>query len=76
MRKVISGITYDTELATIDKKFTYGEPGNPEGYEETLYITPDGHYFIYLNGGKKSKYPNEDIHPIEHDQVKSWVLYH
>lgn len=76
MRKVICGAVYDTALSTVDKKFTYGAPGDPCGFEETLYITADGLYFIYTYGGKKSKYPAEDIVPIEHGQVKDWILSH
>ena len=76
MRKEIDGVVYDTALATVDKKFTYGAYGADNGYEETLYITADGEYFIYTNGGKYSKYPNEDIVPIEHCRVRDWILSH
>lgn len=74
MYKVINGVTYDTQTATIDKKFTFGVPGDPCGYEETLYITKDGHYFVYTFGGKQSKYAKEDIRPIEREDVKNWML--
>ncbi len=76
MKKNINGIVYDTKGSTIDKKFTYGAYGSDQGYEETLYITNGGEYFIYTNGGKHSKYPTEDIFPIEHSQVKAWVMSH
>ena len=74
MYKIIDGVAYDTETATIDKKFTYGAPGDPYGFEETLYITSDGRYFIYTNGGYKSKYPREDLVPIDRGGVKDWML--
>lgn len=76
MIKVIDGKVYDTLQATVDKKFTEGAPGDPYGFEETLYITTDGRYFIYTNGGQKSKYPKEDIIPIPREAVKDWVLSH
>lgn len=76
MRKTVDGATYDTQNATLDKKFTFGAPGDATGYEETLYITFDGRYFIYTNGGAHSKYTHEDITPIEREQVKDWVLSH
>lgn len=76
MCKDIGGHLYDTAASTIDKKFTYGAPGDPCGYEETLYITSDGRYFIYTNGGINSKYPEENIFPIERENVKSWILSH
>ncbi len=74
MRKEIDGVVYDTSLATADKKFTCGAPGDPGGYEETLYITVDGRYFVYTNGGNRSRYTTEDIQPILRDDVKKWIL--
>ena len=76
MRKVIDGTAYDTLNSTLDKKFTFGAPGDATGYEETLYITFDGKYFIYTNGGSQSKYPREDITPIAREQVRDWVMSH
>ncbi len=76
MCKDIDGVVYDTATSSVDKKFTYGVPGDPCGYEETLYITSGGKYFIYTNGGINSKYPQECITPIEREDVKSWMLSH
>lgn len=76
MSKDIDGVLYDTATATADKKFTYGVPGDPCGYEETLYITADGKYFIYTYGGKNSKYPTENITPIHREDVKPWIMTH
>ncbi|MCD8200897.1 MAG: hypothetical protein LUD47_02395 [Clostridia bacterium] len=74
MRKEINGVVYDTNAATVDKKFTCGAPGDPAGYEETLYVTGEGKFFVYTNGGYKSKYPQESITPI--DDVKAWIMSH
>lgn len=76
MRKEIDGVVYDTQNSTIDKKFTYGVPGDPCGFEETLYITNDGKYFVYTYGGQNSKYPSENIFTINHADVKNWMLSH
>lgn len=76
MRKEADGVVYDTQNSTVDKKFTYGVPGDPCGYEETLYITSDGKYFVYTYGGAQSKYPAENIIPIERENVKKWMLSH
>ena len=76
MRREIDGVVYDTFTSTIDKKFTYGVPGDPTGFEETLYITSDGKYFVYTYGGSASKYPVENIMPIEREEVKNWMLSH
>ncbi len=76
MCKDIGGVLYDTATSVIDKKFTYGAPGDPYGYEETLYITNDGRYFIYTYGGANSRYPEENIVPIARENVKQWILSH
>ena len=70
----LNNIIYDTASSTVDKKFTFGKPGDPDGYEETLYITNEGKYFIYTNGGRLSKYRTENIVPIEREHVKEWLL--
>ena len=72
--ELIDGVIYDTLTATVDKKFTFGAPGDPSGYEETLYVTKDGKFFVYTYGGKKSKYPEEAIMPIEREHLKEWML--
>ena len=61
MKKTTKTALYDTEAATLVKKVTYGAYGDPEGYEECLFVTEDGKYFLYVNGGADSKYPKEDI---------------
>ena len=59
MKKIIAGKLYDTDASTIVKKNTFGFFGDADGYEETLYVTTEGYYFLYVNGGEDS------IHPIE-----------
>ena len=76
MVKIVGETVYDTQKSTMDKKFTYGAPGDDTGYEETLYITFDGKYFIYTNGGKRSRYTHDDITPISREQVKGWIMSH
>ena len=61
MQKIICKKVYDTATATVVKKVTSGYYGDPAGYEETLYVTPDGAYFLYTNGGSESKYTTENI---------------
>ena len=61
MKKTICKKLYDTDTSTVIKKRTYNEYGSPDGYEETLYRTADGSYFIYTAGGAESKYKKEDI---------------
>ena len=52
---------FDTDTASVLKKATYGEFGDPAGYEETLYQTPEGDYFMYTNGGPESPYKGDKI---------------
>ena len=61
MKKIICGTEYNTELSTVVKKVTNGYYGDPAGYEETLYVTDGGKYFLYTNGGAESKYTSEKI---------------
>lgn len=73
MQKTICKKLYDTETSTIVKKVTYGEFGDPKGYEETLYQTENGLYFLYVNGGAESKYAKEDIVRMGAEKAKAWL---
>ena len=73
MTKIICKKAYNTETAALVKKCTYGCFGDPAGYEETLYQTQDGFYFLYVCGGADSPYPNEDIHRIGKDKAQQWL---
>lgn len=64
---------YDTETSTLIKKSTFGFFGDPNGYEETLYKTENGLFFLYVNGGKDSKYPKEDILRMGAEKAKAWL---
>ena len=61
MKKIICKKEYNTETANEVKKVTVGNFGDPAGYEETLYVTEGGKYFLYTYGGAESKYPTEKI---------------
>ena len=74
MKKVIANKIYDTEASSLIKKRTYGEYGSPDGYEESLYRTPEGSYFIYTSGGEKSKYKKEDIKRASEKTAQEFLL--
>ena len=76
MKKIICKKEYDTETAEIVKKYTYGFYGDPNGYEETLYKTPGGLYFLYVNGGTSSRFPHEDILRLAKTKVNDWLNAH
>lgn len=73
MQKIICKKTYDTEKATVVKKVTCGFWGDPAGYEETLYVTEDGFYFLYTNGGSESKHASEDIVRKSKAAAEKWL---
>ncbi len=73
MKKIICKVEYDTENAEIVKKNTFGSFGDADGYEETLYKKENGTFFLYVNGGADSKYPEEDIKRISKDKAKAWL---
>ena len=76
MKKIICKKEYDTENASLVKKFTYGEYGSADGYEETLFVTESGNYFLYTNGGEESPYKKEDIKRMSRAAAEDWLLKH
>lgn len=73
MKKIICKREYDTETATRIHKRICGFFGDPAGYEETLYQTPEGLYFLHVRGGEESPYPQEDILRMAKAKVSQWL---
>lgn len=73
MTKTICRCVYDTDASTLVKKYAVGEIGDPAGYEESLYETADGKYFVYVNGGAESPHTKEDIVRLAKDKVEAWL---
>ncbi len=73
MKKIICKVEYDTETSTVVKKVTEGYFGDPAGYEETLYVTADGKYFLYTAGGEESKYTTEGIKRMSKAAAEKWL---
>lgn len=66
--------SYDTEKAEDLGTHAYSYYGDPAGYEETLYKTKAGLYFLCGRGGAESPYAEgEDIHPITEKDAKIWL---
>ena len=76
MKKIICKREYDTETATLIQKYVVGFLGDPAGYEENLYQTPGGLYFLHGMGGEASPYPQEDIVRLAKTKVKEWMANH
>ena len=73
MQKVICKKVYDTETATLLKKVTFGVFGGSDGWEESLYQTETGNYFLYVNGGVDSKHPQENITRMSAEKKNAWL---
>ena len=73
MKKVICKVEYDTENAEFIQKKVVGNFGEANGYEECLFKTPDGKFFLYGDGGEDSPYPVETIKRMSADNAKKWL---
>lgn len=73
MKKIICKVEYDTEASELVAKRTVGKFGDPDGYEESLYKTEDGKYFLYTFGGSESKYAEEAIKRMSSAKAEEWL---
>ena len=73
MQKIICKKVYDTDTSTLIKKVTNGFYGQSDGWEECLYQTDGGNFFLYVNGGKDSTHPKENITRMSIDKKKAWL---
>ena len=73
MKKTIAKVEYDTEASELLGKVTSGSIGDPAGYEECLFKTADGKFFLYVNGGEASKYTKEDIKRMAKAKSDEWL---
>ena len=76
MKKIICKVEYDTENSELIQKYTNGNIGDPTGYEESLYVTENGKYFLYTNGGAESVYPTENITRMSAAKADEWRKNH
>ena len=82
MKKIINGSKYDTETAKMMAVNAYGRVGDFSHWEEELYKTKSGKFFLYGEGGANSKYGvwegnegygDEKIMPMSEDEAKTWA---
>jgi len=73
MKKIICKVEYDTEASQLVAKRTVGEFGDPTGYEESLYKTEGGKFFLYTFGGAESKYAEEGIKRMSAAKADEWL---
>ena len=72
MKKTICKIDYDTEASELVQKKTFGAFGEADGYEESLYKTEGGKFFLYGFGGPESPYAKETITRMSAEKAKAW----
>jgi hypothetical protein len=72
MRKIIDKKTYDTKTAKLLGVKYEGEFGQPDGYEEQLFVTKNKQHFVYGVGGPESKYPKQVITLITDEEAQAW----
>ena len=86
MRKIIEGKRYDTNTAEQIGSDYYSNFGDFQYWCEELYRTKRGNWFLYGEGGAKSKYArsvgqNEvgggnDITPLTRSDALAWLEAH
>ena len=76
MKKFICKREYDTDTSEKIREYTYSYFGDPAGFEEILYQTPDGLFFLHVRGGTESPYPCEDILRLAKTKVAEWMEKH
>jgi hypothetical protein len=59
MKKVVEGKRYDTKTATEVASDGYSYPGDYKYWEETLYRTKSGRYFLHGKGGADTEWGNQ-----------------
>ena len=72
MKKIICKVEYDTDASEVIARYTSGNVGDSYGYEETLYKTPSGKLFLYVNGGADSIHPEENITRMSAAKAEEW----
>ena len=72
MKSKIGYKTYDTDNAACIGSKYIGEYGQPDGFEEKLFVTEAGRYFIYGSGGVDSPYGEPSILLLSKTQANDW----
>ncbi len=73
MKKIICSVEYDTETSELVARRAVGAFGDPAGYEERLYRTEGGKYFLYTAGGEQSPYAGENIKRVSAASAEKWL---
>ena len=72
MKKTINRVVCDTETATQLGVKCVGEFGMADGYEEKLFVSKTGKFFVYGVGGAESIYAEPDIKVLKPEEADAW----
>lgn len=72
MKVILNKKTYDTDNSTLLGSKCVGEFGQPDGYEEQLFVTKDGYFFLYGVGGPDSSYAKPTIKRASKNTADAW----
>ena len=86
MKRIVYGKRYDTETATEVASTSWGNRGDFEHFEESLYRTPRGNWFAAGWGGPRSRYAEQveqntwsggqGLRPLTEPEAKEWLEEH
>lgn len=76
LKKTICKVEYDTDASQLVARFAHGQFGDADGYEESLYVTEGGKFFLYTNGGPESPYKGEAITRMSAVKAEEWKEQH
>ena len=87
MKKIIDGKMYNTETAEECGFWSNGYSRSDFDFcEETLYRKKTGEYFLYGEGGPRTRYSREcsrnswcggeEIVPLTEDEARNWAEHH
>ena len=73
MLKIIEGRRYDTNTARLIQKKSNQSADKEALWEETLYRSKTGLWFLHCAGGKKTIYAKPSISPISEEAAVTWL---
>lgn len=85
MRRIVDGLRYDTETAEHVASASYGYARDFASWNEDLYRTPRGAYFLHYEGGPSSRYAvpvpggrggSSGIRPLTSAEALAWLEEH
>ncbi|MGI6546134.1 MAG: hypothetical protein ACOX2M_06895 [Fastidiosipilaceae bacterium] len=73
MQVKIGRKVYDTEKSKEIGKQTISYFGDSYGFEEIMFEKATDDFFLLVNGGEDSQYPEEAIIPLSVEDAKNWI---